>query len=150
MGHKDIEKSSFRDPSGFLFHNGETQSSVLRGFTITKSKAESGGGIYCENASPTISKCVIIDNQTSNGGGIYCENSNITITDVTINGNKYAISLHNNGCRCIKVPEIGTFIEQNPNKSTTYAKRAKAGDFITWLIRETSWGLIVNDEVIKQ
>jgi len=46
--------------SGFLFHNGETQSSVLRGFTITKSKAESGGGIYCENASPTISKCIIL------------------------------------------------------------------------------------------
>ena len=71
-------------------------------------------------------------------------------SNVTINGNKYTVSLHNNGCRCIKIPKIGTFIEQNPHKSTTYAKRAKAGEFITWLIREKSWGLIVNDEVINQ
>jgi len=69
---------------------------------------------------------------------------------VTIKGTKYSVSLNKNGHRCIKVPEIGTFIEQNPNKSTTYAKRAKAGEFITWLIREKSWGLIVNDEVINQ
>ena len=69
---------------------------------------------------------------------------------VTIKGTKYSVSLNKNGHRCIKVPEIGTFIEQNPNKSTTYAKRAKDGEFITWLIREKSWGLIVNDEVINQ
>ena len=69
---------------------------------------------------------------------------------VTIKGIKYSVSLNKNGYRCIKVPEIGTFIEQNPNKSTAYAKRAKAGEFITWLIKERSWGLIVNDEVINQ
>ena len=71
-------------------------------------------------------------------------------SNVTIKGIEYAVSLNNNGCRCIKVPAIGTFIEQNPHKNTTYAKRAKAGEFITWLIRERSWGLIVNDEVINQ
>ena len=69
---------------------------------------------------------------------------------MTIKGTKYSVSLNKNGHRCIKVPEIGTFIEQNPNKSTAYAKRAKDGEFITWLIREKSWGLIVNDEVINQ
>jgi len=67
-----------------------------------------------------------------------------------IKGTKYSVGLNKNGCRCIKIPEIGTFIEQNPNKSTTYSKRAKAGEFITWLIKERSWGLIVNDEVINQ
>ena len=71
-------------------------------------------------------------------------------SDVIIKGIKYVVSLNKNGYRCIKVPEIGTFIEQNPNKSTTYSKRAKAGEFITWLIKERSWGLIVNDEVINQ
>ena len=69
---------------------------------------------------------------------------------VTIKGTKYSVNLHKNGCRCIKVPNIGTFIEQNPTKDTVYAKRAKAGEFITWLIRDKSWGLIVNDEVINQ
>ena len=74
--------------SGFLFRNGEIQSSILRGFTITKSKGKSGGGIYCDNASPTISKCVIIDNQTDNGGGIYCiNNSSPSFVDCVVTNN---------------------------------------------------------------
>ena len=71
-------------------------------------------------------------------------------SNVTINGTKYPVSLDKHGYRCVKIPAIGTFIEQNPNKSTAYSKRAKAGEFITWLIKERSWGLIVNDEVINQ
>ena len=71
-------------------------------------------------------------------------------SQVTIQGNKYTVNLLNNGCRSIKIPGIGTFIEQNADKETVYAKRAKAGEFITWLIRDKSWGLIVNDEVINQ
>ena len=71
-------------------------------------------------------------------------------SNVKIQGKQYSIGLHNNGCRNIKIPGIGTFIEQNPHKTTVYAKRAKAGEFITWLIRDKSWGLIVNDEVINQ
>ena len=75
--------------SGFLFRNGEIQSSILRGFTITKSKGKSGGGIYCDNASPTISKCVIIDNQTDNGGGIYCiNNSSLIIINCVVVDNR--------------------------------------------------------------
>ena len=48
------------------------------------------------------------------------------------------------------MPTIGTFIEQSKTKETDYSKRAKQGELITWLIRDMSWGLIVNDEVINQ
>ena len=78
-----------QDVRGVYFRNGETQSSVLRGFTITKSKVKSGGGIYCENASPTIAKCVIIDNQSTNGGGIYCvNNSSPVVVDCIVTANQ--------------------------------------------------------------
>ena len=97
--------------SGFLFRNGEIQSSVLRGFTITKSKGKNGGGIYCDNASPTISKCVIIDNQMDNGGGIYCINNSsprfvdCVVTNNLVSRNGGAIYASNNSTlsvtRCI-------------------------------------------------
>ena len=71
-------------------------------------------------------------------------------SDVTVNGTVYQVTQRSNGCRSVKIPRVGTFIEQNKHKETDYAKRAKKGEFITWLIRDQSWGLIVNDEVINQ
>jgi len=70
------------------FNSGEDQNSVLTGFTITGGTGQTdptvtwrtwtgtngdGGGIFCYNSSPTISKN-IITNCTTNygGGGIYC------------------------------------------------------------------------------
>ena len=44
----------------FYFHSGETNSSVIDGFTITNFKVEyRGGGIYCNDASPLIKNCTI-------------------------------------------------------------------------------------------
>ena len=71
-------------------------------------------------------------------------------SDVTVKGTVYQVTQRSNGCRSVKIPKVGTFIEQNKHKETDYAKRAKNGEFITWLIRDMSWGLIVNDEVINQ
>ena len=70
--------------------------------------------------------------------------------NVTIKGKKYKVQVHNNGCKTIKIPGVGTFIEQNPDQDTSYSKRAKSGDKITWLIKDNTWGLIVNDEVINK
>ena len=67
-----------------------------------------------------------------------------------IKGTMYQVTKRSNGCKSVKIPGIGTFIEQNPNKETDYAKRAKNGESITWLIRDMNWGLIVNDEVINK
>lgn len=50
------------------FDSGETELSVLAGFTITNGT----GGIYCLNSSPTISGNVIPGNTALDGGGIDC------------------------------------------------------------------------------
>ncbi len=103
---------------GFYFHNGEDANSILDGFTITGGYATAipswptplpdsamipnqpfGGAIYCNNASPTISSCVILNNRAfvshcagqitgfrgyGAGGGIYCFNSSAIINNCII------------------------------------------------------------------
>ena len=54
---------------GFFFHHGEDSRSVLSGLTITGGYGEDGGGVYCLNAGPTISKCVLIHNKGGYYGG---------------------------------------------------------------------------------
>ncbi|MBN2056426.1 right-handed parallel beta-helix repeat-containing protein [bacterium] len=72
---------------GFLFDHAETASSVLQGLVIRDGTGGAGGGIYCNNASPTIERCRIIDCNATSGGGIGCEStasptiSNCSISD---------------------------------------------------------------------
>ncbi len=85
------------DNRGFYVHQGEGSETVIQGFTIqngilsgqgnlyetvphSDSKSNPvGGGIYCENAGPTIAHCVIRDCGTEFGGGIGCVNGTPTI-----------------------------------------------------------------------
>lgn len=70
---------------GFAFKNGETSTSVLKGFTIKHGLRPSiaeGGGIDCNNSSPKIADCILIDNGSTNstwGGGIGCLDSDAII-----------------------------------------------------------------------
>jgi len=59
---------------GFRFHSGETNSSVVQGFTIKNGYANFGGAIECAtDSSPTIRDCIIYDNYANYyGGGIEC------------------------------------------------------------------------------
>jgi beta propeller repeat protein len=103
------------DGTTVTFENGETQAAVLTGFTITGGfgtldnevvgdntyKLFWGAGIYCKNASPTITRNVIVNNRApvnlsstvitedmlSYGGGIVCFNSSAVITHNIIKGN---------------------------------------------------------------
>ena len=68
----------------------------LSGFTITNGHASGaypngqGGGVYCVNGSPTITKNVIMENfAQSGGGGIYCagQTAAATISNNTISRN---------------------------------------------------------------
>ena len=62
-------------------------SPTIAGCTIFGNTSQEGSGIHCyNNASPTISDCTIKDN-TALVGGIYCEDSNPTISNCTIEGN---------------------------------------------------------------
>jgi len=69
-----------------LFTGGEDADTVLKGFTVTNGKAQTGGGIYCNGISfPTISGNIVRDNAaTYSGGGI---NGGGTLLNNTIFGN---------------------------------------------------------------
>ena len=93
------------DQSGSVvtFSSGETASSVLEGFTIRNGSGThdainmltQGGGIFCQNSSPTITNCTVSQNAASigncHGGGIYCYNSFSTITNCTISENSVCV-----------------------------------------------------------
>ncbi len=67
------------DGRGFDFHGGETESSVVRGFTITGGRvwSQAGGGVRCVASSPSLIECVISGNEAdgpdvTSGGGLGC------------------------------------------------------------------------------
>jgi hypothetical protein len=61
----------------------------LDGFTITNGRSFSGGGMYNNNSSPTVTNCTFSGNMTisANGGGMYNNNSSPTVTNCTFTGN---------------------------------------------------------------
>ncbi|MCP4706373.1 MAG: DUF1565 domain-containing protein, partial [candidate division Zixibacteria bacterium] len=75
---------------GFYFHNGEDSTTKIIGFTISNGFANNeGGGIRCENSSPSISNSIFLYNGSSKGGGgISClDSSSVTLTNCTFNNN---------------------------------------------------------------
>lgn len=77
--------------STVAFFNGETETTVINGFTIVNGSGtydDFGGGIICFESDPTIKNCIISDNDTYDmGGGIGCYYSFPTISNCTITGN---------------------------------------------------------------
>ncbi|MEW5796429.1 MAG: DUF1565 domain-containing protein [Candidatus Zixiibacteriota bacterium] len=81
----------------FVFSNGETNSAVLDGFTITGAVHDrppgwpitysGGGAIICSGGSPTIRNCIITGNEGTNGGAIFCDASSPRIEHNQIVGN---------------------------------------------------------------
>jgi len=76
---------------GFWFLRGETDTSVLDGFTIKNGNNEYGGGILFYYASPTVKNCVIENNTaikngglTAAGAGFYIFNADPIIDNCTI------------------------------------------------------------------
>ncbi len=96
-----IISGRFRNMHTVTIDGGQDSSTVLKGFTITEGYAtgstiqdKSGGGIYCEGSTPTISDCIITNNSAlRDGGGIHCEDGgdpdivNCTIINNTAVGN---------------------------------------------------------------
>jgi len=84
----DCNGSKAEPHRGFYFHTGEDVNSVVGGLTIIDGYANDGAGIYCEDASPTITKCVFVNgNATEWGGGICCYYASPVISDCTFTGN---------------------------------------------------------------
>jgi len=103
------------DGRGFYFHSGETEKSVVSGFTITNGSHSLGGGIYCNSSSPTIENNIITQNFAGpiagdGGGGIACLNtSSPIIKNNEIIGNSGAE--HGGGILCWK--NSSPVIQQN-------------------------------------
>jgi hypothetical protein len=77
---------------GFAFNSGENADSKLMGLTITNGYGIAGGAILSyNNSSPSITNCVIRNNQAYYGGGIACgiddHNSNPVIINCQIIAN---------------------------------------------------------------
>ncbi len=67
-----------------IFESGETQSSVLEGFTLTGGDKTEGSGVTCIASSPAVVSCTIAGNVAGLGGGVLCDDSSPRLTDCTI------------------------------------------------------------------
>ena len=87
----DCDANASDKHRGFVFQSGEDSNSVLAGFTIINGYADVGGGIYCDDSSPTITNCVLSNNIAIEymwgGGGIHCEDTKAIITQCVLVGN---------------------------------------------------------------
>jgi len=101
----DCNASAEAPHRGFYFHNNEDANSVLAGLTITNGYSPqeeidthavvAGGGIFCQDSSPTITKCTIVENWAGLGmgsweglgGGICSDRCDPTISYCTISHN---------------------------------------------------------------
>ena len=89
-----IDCAGIQDTRGFIFNSGETNATILDGFTIKNGLHQDGAGIFINNASPKIRNCIITENRAGDsanysgkGGGIYCFDSNAHIEDCTVTRN---------------------------------------------------------------
>jgi len=73
----------------WLESSGIDTASLISGFTIQNGSAYRGGGIFCDNSSPSLVNVTVTNNSASGyGGGIYCEdNSSLSLSNVTITNN---------------------------------------------------------------
>ncbi len=72
----------------FQMNNGEGPGTVLENLVITGGYASSGGGLYLENSSPTLTNCTVSGNTASLfGGGLDLYYSSPTLTNCTVSGN---------------------------------------------------------------
>ena len=74
---------------GFVFQNGETRLSILKGLTIRNAYTNYGGGVWCSSgASPKIENCKFEYNTaTIRGGGVYAHSASPKISGCRFFGN---------------------------------------------------------------
>jgi len=69
----DCQGSPTCQRRGFYFHSNEGADTVVEGILIKNGYADVGGGILCENSSPTLNNVYFSRNQaTDDGGGLAC------------------------------------------------------------------------------
>ena len=75
---------------------------------------------------------------------------NLEVGKVIIIGEKeYPIRRSNNGCKYIQCRGV-RFMEQNKEKTSSFAKRAKDGEKITWGIRNSKPWMLYEGNILKR
>ena len=72
---------------GFVFSSGEGSSSVLTGLSIVHGYAETGGAIVCDQASPSIENCWLLDNEAVKGGALFLSTANPVVAGCVFRDN---------------------------------------------------------------
>lgn len=87
----DCNGSVSQNHRGFYFHNNETESAVVEGFTVRNGYTSDGGAVYCHQAHPLFSKCIFFNNEVSNrGGAVLLWTSNSRFMDCVFDNNQAA------------------------------------------------------------
>jgi len=87
-----------REGRGFFFQSGEDGNCVIRGLTIQNGYGGKGGGIFCQDSSPTINNCTIRDSTAMTyGGGIFCRGGSPQLRGCAISGN---LAMGGGGIEC--------------------------------------------------
>jgi len=68
---------------------------------------------------------------------------------VEVEGVSHEIAVGTAGCRFVRIKEI-TFIQQNKEKDTKYARMSIEGHAITWICHEGRWGLIIDQDIVRK
>ncbi len=102
---EDMVINGDRNGEVVAFENDESENTVLTGFTLTNGTGRNiggfgnGGGVYLTHANPTITHCIIIDNEASwSGGGLECSSSSPTVSYCVIISNR--AGREGGGVRC--------------------------------------------------
>ena len=105
----------------------EEAAGVVRGPELSEAEKADGACKFDEEAAVAIHKAIHEGKPT-----------------VRVHGKTHEISLGYAGCRFVKIGDE-TYIEQNKDKSSRYAKMAVEGRKITWIIRKGKWGVIMDE-----
>jgi hypothetical protein len=71
----------------FTLRGGESQAARIEGFTMTRCGGQFGGAISCDPSSPTVSRCVLVENGATLWGGAVYSNSHPKFIDCVISNN---------------------------------------------------------------
>ncbi len=89
----DCEGTDEHPHRGFFFCSGETNDSIVDGFTIRNGyTASDGGAILCSAAGPTIQNCHIVNSTAEDGGGIYITGGQPVIRHCRLEHNRAMVS----------------------------------------------------------
>jgi len=71
---------------------------IEKGYARGEWPNDCGGGVYCDNSSPSFTSCTLSGNSAHYGGGVYCDNSSPTLFNCALSDN--SASSHGGGAFC--------------------------------------------------